>query len=198
MQLSGWASEQGLGNKEGYKETKDIINYAVGMLHKCMRDEKGTKMRGVPDAFLFGVNTFPLYNRIVNNIYKKITDERDLLCGDDYTKCIYAQTDGLIVQHPVHEVQDNPAIGEFGLEFTGTVYTYHCRTVPGVCTGYTIYQYTEPDGTRVVKGDLPDDLKKYIDLEKGQVVTYRKWFDANKYIHTDLVELKKEKIHENK
>lgn len=186
------------GDKVGYQRTKDIVNYAVGMLHMCKKDENGVRMNGVPDCFLFGVNTFPLYNRIVKDIFSKICDERDWLCGSDYTKCIYAQTDGLIVQHPVHEVQDSPAIGEFGLEFKGTVYTYHCLTIPGVCTGYTIYQYTEPDGTRVVKGDLPDELKKYIDLEKGQVVIYRKWFDDIKYIHTDLIEVIKEKIHENK
>lgn len=186
------------GDKDGYKETKDIVNFAVGMLHKCKRDESGRKMRGVPDTFLLGVNTFPLYNKIVKNIFMKIAKQRDIMCGNRYNKCIYAQTDGLIVQHPIAEIQDSPKIGEFGVEFKGTVLTYHCPTIKDTCTGYTIYQYTDDEGKHV-KGDLPDELKQYIDLDKGIVVVYKKEIDSSTgYINNKLLSVKQEVIHENK
>lgn len=185
------------GNTEKCQEIKDILNYSVGFFHKCKKNENGVKMRDVADTFLFeDVSAFPLYNRIVNNIYTKETDMMDKLCGSDLSKCIYAQTDGLIVHKPICEIIDNPEVGEFGVEFRGTVYTYHCESIPGYCTGYTIYQYTDNEG-RHVKGDLPNILKKEIDLEKGRIVIYKKNYDEYEYIHNNVLEIKEIEIHEN-
>ena len=186
------------GNAEKCQEIKDILNYAVGFFHKTKKDKNGIKMKGVADTFLFDdVDTFPLYNRIVNNIYAKGTDMMDKLCGPDLSKCVYAQTDGLIVHNPICEITDNPEVGEFGVEFRGTVYTYHCEGIPGHNTGYTIYKYTDEQG-RHVKGDLPNVLKKEIDLEKGRVVIYKKNYDEYEYIHNNVLEIKEVQIHENK
>lgn len=186
------------GNAEKCQEIKDILNYAVGFFHKTKKDKNGIKIKGVADTFLFDdVDTFPLYNRIVNNIYAKGTDMMDKLCGSDLSKCVYAQTDGLIVHNPICEIADNPEVGEFGVEFRGTVYTYHCEGIPGYNTGYTIYQYTDEQG-RHVKGDLPNVLKKEIDLEKGRVVIYKKNYDEYEYIHSNVLEIKEVQLHENK
>lgn len=185
------------GDLLGYKETKDIINYAVGMLGKVKRDINGKKLTHTPDTWLLNCNTQPLYNRIVNNIRNKIENQSNLMsCNNINATRVYAQTDGLIIQHS-NPVTSSDKIGEFGLEFKGTVYTYHCENVDGVKSGYTIYQYTDNDGVKHVKGDLPDELKQYIDLEKGQVVVYKKRYDELHYIHNDLLEIKKENIHEN-
>lgn len=184
------------GDLAGYKKTKDIVNLAVGMLGKVKKDKSGKKIREEPDMWLLKCNTRPLYNRIVNNIRAKINKQWELMSGDNFdAHCIYAQTDGLIVQHS-NPVTDSDKIGEFGLEFTGTVYTYHCNTTEDH-TGYTIYQYTDKEGSHVT-GDLPDELKQHIDLEHGKVVIYKKTYDELGMMHNKLIELKEVKINEEK
>lgn len=185
------------GNLEEYKRTKDIVNLAVGMLGKVKKDKSGHKIKDEPDLWLLNCNTRPLYNRIVNNIRAKINKQWELMSGSNFNaSCIYAQTDGLIVQHS-NAVQSSDKIGEFGLEFKGIVYTYHCNTTVNH-TGYSIYQYTDDEGVRHVTGDLPDELKKHIDLEHGKVVIYKKTYDELGYIHNNLIEIKEVRINEKK
>lgn len=189
------------GDMVKYQETKDIINYAVGMLGLIKKDDSGAKIAAEPDMWLLGCNTRPLYNRIVNNIRAKIDKQRELMSGDNLEGgCIYAQTDGLIIQHS-NEVPSSNKVGEFGLVFKGTVYTYHCNNGDGH-TSYTIYQYTDESGVKHVKGDLPDELKQYIDLEKGKVVVYKKNFitsaDGCKTAENTLIAQKEVKINEEK
>lgn len=171
------------------KHWKDMLNMAVGNF--ALKSKTGLT-KGKTIKWCYGLDTTPLYNRIVTDIRNKIEDEIKLVRSVNGT-LVYAQTDGFIYQN-AQNVKDSKELGEFGVKSQGTVYTYHQPTVKGVSTGYTIYQI----GDKVV-GDLPDSLKKYIDLRIGQVVVYQKVVETvgeNTYVKANLLSLKKENINE--
>lgn len=176
-------------DKDVSKHWKDMLNMAVGNF--ALKSKIGSA-KGKTIKWCYGLDTSPLYNRIVTDIRQKIEDQ--LKSIRSVNGClVYAQTDGFIYQN-AQKVKDNKDLGEFGVKSQGVVYTYHQPTIKGVSTGYTIYQV----GDKVV-GDLPDSLKKYIDLRVGKIVTYQKVVDIvgdNTYVSAKLLNIKKETINE--
>lgn len=166
-----------VGDKANAQVCKDYPNLLVGCL--AMKYKTG-EHKGNPIKWLYGLDTTPLYNRIVKDIYDKINAQYSNLGASIKSKLIYAQTDGLIISNPDwSKVKDSDALGEFGIEPIDNkeVWTYFQPTTKE-STGYCIYQYFE-NGEKIVKGDLPDEFKDLIDLSKGQVVRYKK---TNEYI----------------
>lgn len=171
------------------KHWKDMLNMAVGNF--ALRSKTGPT-KGELIKWCHGLDTSSLYNRIVTDIRNKIEEQIKSIWSPE-GRLIYAQTDGFIYQN-AKNVKDNKDLGEFGLKSQGVVYTYHQPNVRGVSTGYTIYQI----GDKVV-GDLPDSMKKYIDLRVGQVVKYQKVVEAvgeNTYVSAKLISIIKENINE--
>lgn len=159
------------GDLEKAHYYKDFPNLLVGCLGQSYKEGVN---KGQPIKWLMDVNTRPLYNKCVNETYQKIRDYYDEIGSDIYSSLVYAQTDGLIVQHPDwNKVKVSDKVGEFGREQMddSVVYTYACRTT-NESTGYTIYQYFK-QGKKVVVGDLPNELKKMVDLSKGQIVVFK-------------------------
>lgn len=165
------------GDLEKAHYYKDFPNLLVGCLGQTYKEGVN---KGQPTKWLMGVDTRPLYNTCVNETYNKIRGYYDSINGDltSNARLIYAQTDSVIIQHPVWDnVKVSDEVGEFGREEidNNVIYTYYSRTTSET-TGYMIYQYSK-HGKKVVVGDLPNELKEYIDLSKGQVITYKTYKD---------------------
>ena len=96
---------------------------------------------------------------IVTNITNKMTRLKNKL---RYESCLYLNTDGMIIQHPHNIVEHSDEMGEFKIEYQGDVYTYRDKN-------YSIIQYGDE-----IKGNLPLELRKYVDLRVGKVVHYDK------------------------
>ncbi len=173
------------GNLEEAKMYKDYPNLLVGCLGQINKKTKQSI------KWLKDVDTRPLYNRCVNDVYEKITNQILDISLEQFTKIVYAQTDGFIVSHPNwSKVKDSKEVGEFGIEKidNNVVWTYRQKTTEE-STGYCIYQYFQK-GKKKVVGDLPDILKGGIDLSKGIVVYYKESRDDNGKCHYNNVNYK--------
>lgn len=172
------------GDLEKAHYYKDFPNILVGCLGQTYKEgiNKGQSMK-----WLLDTDTRPLYNTCVNETYQKIYDYYNEITNFD-SNLVYAQTDGLIVQHPDwNKVKVSDKVGEFGRELLddNIVYTYYLRTTNNT-TGYMIYQYFK-NGKKVVVGDLPNELKEMVDLSKGQVVTFKSYRDEfNHKVYKDV------------
>ena len=121
-------------------EIKKWFNYFVGML-----TVKGYRKT---------------YNWIVQRTNSKLMELWDKLGG----LVVYGNTDGIILKDPKTTIPHSSALGEFKLEYHGTVYTYAGKN-------YWIFQY-ENQGKLETTGSLPVSLRNKVDLPKGQVVSY--------------------------
>ena len=179
------------------QQCKDYPNIVVGCFGQKKKSGEG---KNEPIKRLYDLDLTPLYNTIVNGVRTKIENQYKLLDSFNGT-LVYAQTDGLIYQHPVWEnVKDSKEIGEFGVGKIddNVIYTYSCNTDSKAgLTGYTIYQFNV-DGIKKVVGDLPDILKERIDLSIGKVVDYKRTVDKYGYVHYKCYRSKKVEIKENK
>lgn len=178
------------------QQCKDYPNIVVGCFGQKKKSGEG---KSEPLKWLYDLDLTPLYNTIVNGVRTKIENQYKLIDSFNGT-LVYAQTDGLIYQHPIREnVHDSKEIGEFGLGKidNNVVYTYSCNTdSKNGLTGYTIYQFYS-NGEKKVVGDLPDILKEKIDLSIGKVVDYKRSVDKYGYVHYKCYRTKKVDIKEN-
>lgn len=160
---------------------KNCFNYYVGCLtmnpqklEECLKGNKHIR---------------DLYTNTRHYIVDNITNKMNKLITElNYARRIYINTDGMIVQHPKNVIDHSEQIGEFKIEYQGPVYTYNDKN-------YSIVQYGDE-----IKGNLPLELRKYVDLRQGKVVHYEKILskDCMIYEYKNIeVEIKKEiKIYE--
>lgn len=92
-------------------------------------------------------------NRIMNEAFEKTHNMLK-------SKFIYINTDGFIIQHPKELLEASNELGKFKCEYDGTVYTYAGKN-------YQIIQYGD-----TIKGNLPTELRRFVDLRIGKVVEY--------------------------
>lgn len=150
------------------KKYKKIANYYVGMLaHKKQGQTEATYRK--------------TYNWIVQRTTALVDELTEELTDIWTSEIVYQNTDSTCVSHPKAVRQDSSKIGEFGIEYTGDVYSYRG-------TNYTIYQFGDE-----IKGTLPLSLRKYVDLRVGRVVSYtRKKVDN----HYEIQDIKQEQVNE--
>ena len=125
--------------RKEHPEIKQIFNFFVGNL---VHSHRGT------------------YNWIVQRTTKKLMDFANYIGG----KVLYINTDGIIVQNPIHTPANSAKLGEFKLEYVGDVYMYQ-RFSP---SPYYIIQMGD-----VMKGNCPLEYRNMIDLSNGKVVSYK-------------------------
>lgn len=134
---------------------KNCFNYYVGCLTMNPEKEQFYKSKGWTIR-----KTYPKTRHyIVTNITNKMIKLKNKL---RYESCLYLNTDGMIIQHPHNVVEHSDEMGEFKIEYQGDVYTYRDKN-------YSIIQYGDE-----IKGNLPLELRKYVDLRVGKVVHYDK------------------------
>ena len=116
------------------------------------------------------------YNWIVQRTTTKLFDSITATGGT----LIYANTDGYIVQEPDHLQSTSTKLGEFKLESQGDVYCYRDKN-------YWAIQYVNNKGKKVLKGNVLSEVRKDMDLSKGQVVHYKKEKNAfDQYYATEI------------
>lgn len=134
---------------------KNCFNYYVGCL--TMNEEKKQLYK------LNGWTIRKLYPKTRHYIVTNITIKMDKLRNKlKYESCLYLNTDGIVIQHPKNVLEHSDKMGEFKIEYQGDVYTYRDKN-------YSIIQYGDE-----IKGNLPLELRKYVDLRVGKVVHYVK------------------------
>ena len=117
----------------GYKQ---LVNFFVGMIK-----HKGYDLT---------------YNWIVQRTTKNLFKAMDITQGN----MIYANTDGYIISSPKAELNASKKLGEFKLEYEGTVYIYQDKNYWIIQTGDDI------------KGSCLKSVRDDIDLRQGKVVHY--------------------------
>ena len=127
---------------------KQYPNLYVGMLaHKS----KKMREQGIPGKYE------KTYNWIVQRTTKLLTKAMDTVGGE----LVYVNTDGFIVQNPKTLLSTSKILGEFKLEFAGDTFVYRGDN-------YIVYQTGDE-----LKGSCFTEVRKYIDLSKGQTVKYK-------------------------
>lgn len=124
----------------GHEWIKAMFNYSVGYLNSAKMKEK------------YGNVYYWIVNRTSEILEKAIKD-----VGGEV---IYANTDGVCIQHPKHKLKTSKKLGQFKLEYQGTV--YFVRT-----DNYMLYQFGKDK-----KGSCRIDVRPDIDLSKGIIVQY--------------------------
>lgn len=138
---------------------KKIANYFVGCLKTC----------GYECA----------YNWIVQNTTRLLLGFKRYVEGYSGIT-VYANTDGFLTQDPAKLIKGSDVLGEFKIEMQGTVYTY-------VDKNYFCIQYTDSKGKKVLKGNLLNEVREHVDLEKGIVVHYdKKYNEFKQYEATNI------------
>lgn len=117
----------------GYKQ---LINFFVGMIK-----HKGYELT---------------YNWIVQRTTKNLFNAMDITGGN----MIYANTDGYIINAPDNLLDASKKLGEFKLEYEGTVFIYQDKNYWIIQTGDEI------------KGSCLKSVRDKIDLRQGKIVHY--------------------------
>ena len=137
---------------------KNCFNYYVGCL------TQNDKKREYKIAHNQKVRE--IYPKTRHYIVDNITRKMQLLIDElDSKYLIYVNTDGLIAKSPTKIREHSTDIGEFKIEYQGDVYTYRDKN-------YIIIQYGDE-----IKGNLPLELRKHVDLRIGKVVHYDRYLD---------------------
>lgn len=191
--LKAGAKSKAAGNIAEAKKHKDFINFAVGLLGQRY---KAGKEKGEDIKWIYDISTRSLYNRCVEVTRSKIDKQINYLKKDLLeSKELYSNTDGFILQHPDwSKVKQQEEVGQFGTEFLANneVWFYSVLTTSEQ-TGYSIHQYFDEDGKKVIVGNLPDSLKEKVDLSKGIVVSYQTKVDQLGYhVPTNVEIIEKE------
>lgn len=173
------------------KKHKDFINFAVGMLGQRYKDsDRFGHIKGNDVKWIYDISSRPLFNRCVQITRNRIDTQIAHLRKSIFeTRELYSNTDGFILQHPDWtKVKHSETIGDFGIEETknNEVWFYSVEN-SATQTGYSIHQYYDADGNKVVVGSLPDVLKEKVDLAKGIVVSYKTRVDELGYYNYDSV-----------
>lgn len=127
--------------RKNHPINKKFFNYFVGMLGSTKRNHG--KYIGT-------------YIWIVQRTTKMLLDRLDKTGG----KLIYINTDGFIVQNPDKSFKNSKLLGDFKLEYQGTVWIAKTRN-------YRIKQIGDN-----LKGTAPKALRSYIKLSEGQLIDY--------------------------
>lgn len=98
------------------------------------------------------------YNWIVQRTSAKLMKLIELLDG----KVIYANTDGVVIKDPKVDLPHSDVLGEFKLEYEGTVYVHKGEN-------YWCYQAGD-----TISGSIRNAVRDKVDLSKGLTVSY-KW-----------------------
>lgn len=175
------------------KKHKDFINFAVGMLGQRYKEsDQFGHVKGADVKWLYGMSSRPLFNSCVQITRTKIDNQIMHLRKSIFaTRELYSNTDGFILQHPDWtKVQDSETIGDFGTEVVknNEVWFYSVEST-AEHTGYSIHQYYDETGSKVIVGNLPDVLKEKVDLAKGITVSYKTRVDELDYFNYDNVQL---------
>lgn len=106
-----------------------------------------------------------VYNWIVARTREYLDDIIDISDGE----VIYANTDGVIIHHPINYLETSSEVGAFKSEIVDDViYAYYCPSDKNT-TSYTIYEYNNPKKGVVLKGNSLTLLRKGMSLSKGIV-----------------------------
>lgn len=127
--------------KPGNEWIKAMFNYSVGYLNSAKLKEK------------YGNVYYWIVNRTTEILEKAIKD----IDGE----VIYANTDGVCIQHAKNKLKPSNELGKFKLEYKGDV--YFIRT-----DHYMLYQFGKDK-----KGSCRIEVRNDIDLSKGIVVKYK-------------------------
>ena len=139
--------------RKSHPNYKNFINYFVGM----------HKRKGYEGLYNY------IVQRTTNLLFKKIERVGGYL--------LYANTDGFIVQNPNILDEGSKNLGEFKIEYAGTVYSY-------VDKNYTIF-----DCGGDLTGTALDSVRNLIDLPNRKVVHYnRVKNEYGIYMPTDITE----------
>lgn len=130
---------------------KKYINYFVGMT--------------VPMGYR------KTYNWIVQRTTKLLLDGIEYAGGD----LIYANTDGFIIQNPKNLLPHSTKLGDYKLEYEGTVWVYHDMN-------YQCYQLS----TKEIKGSVLNSVRDMIDLPNNVVVHYNRVKKGLTYIAENI------------
>ncbi|MBR2554673.1 MAG: hypothetical protein IKE94_07435 [Aeriscardovia sp.] len=119
------------------------------------------------------------YNWVVQRTSKKLHEGIEKVGG----YLLYANTDGFMVMDPVNKLDTSSNCGDFKLEYEGTVYGYSEENEG--FTGYWCYQTPNE-----IKGTLPTQLRKYVDLPNKKVVHFNKTYntDSNTFTAINIME----------
>lgn len=150
---------------DNHNRLKNVFNYYVGML------TQNEKKRAIKARTIYP-NT---RHWIVQSITDKVKEFSTLLNGK-YN--LYVNTDGLIVKEPKNIIANSTQMNEFKLEFSGDVYVYYGKN-------YFVMQYGNE-----IKGSLPLELRKYIDLPNGKVVEFDRKLINGVYIPENVKQIK--------
>lgn len=121
---------------------KKYINFFVGMF--CKKEHRRT------------------YNWIIQKITKKLFKAYDYCQGD----LVYANTDGIMLKNCKRRLTHSTELGEFKLEYEGTVYTHQD-------TNWWCYELDNPaDAKDKIKGSVRYQVRHLIDLKNGIVPKY--------------------------
>lgn len=116
------------------------------------------------------------YNWIVQRTSEILLDALNKLGG----KQLYINTDGLVIQNPENLISYSANLGEFKLEHCGNTYFYRDNN-------YMLYQFGEDLNKKdVMKGSCLTEVRKYIDLSKGNVAHYKVKCTNNTRIAYDI------------
>ena len=124
--------------EKGHEKLKNLFNFFVGEM--CRKGHRLT------------------YNWIVQRVTDKVREVMKY-CGGEI---IYSNTDSICVRNANNLLEHSTELGEFKLEYSGTV--YFLRT-----DSYTLYQF----GKDLV-GSCIKSVRDRIDLSKGKAVLYNK------------------------
>ena len=104
-----------------------------------------------------------VYNWVVDRT-RKYLDEIIKVSGGEV---IYANTDGVIIHHPINYLETSSEVGAFKSEIIDDViYAYYCPNDKET-TSYTIYEYNNPKNGVVLKGNSLTALRKGMSLSQG-------------------------------
>lgn len=148
---------------------KNCFNYYVGCL------TQNDKKRAYKIAHNQDIRE--IYPKTRHYIVNNVTESMHRLYQQLKPKYIvYINTDGMIVQTPKNIIPHSREIGEFKIEYHGDVYTYRDKN-------YIIFQYGDE-----IKGNLPLELRKHVDLRIGKVVHYDRYLDENNFFRYKNIE----------
>lgn len=131
---------------------KDYMNFFVGMF--CKRDHRRT------------------YNWIIQRTTTKMLEAINYCDGD----LVYANTDGFIIKNYKNKLNTSKELGDFKLEYTGTVYTHKDYN-------YWCYELENPEEEKDrIKGSVRYQVRHLISLKNGTIPRYN---ITKTYIGTD-------------
>lgn len=157
---------------------KNCFNYYVGCLTQNDKKREYKIAHNQDVREIYPKTRHYIVNNVtesMHKLYKKLKPKY----------IIYINTDGMIVQTPKNIIPHSREIGEFKIEYHGDVYTYRDKN-------YIIFQYGDE-----IKGNLPLELRKHVDLRVGKVVHYDRYLDENnlfryKNIEEEIIYAKEE------